>query len=92
MYATYLHICYKYVLILLHICDAPPTCPLVYPRRSSRCPNATVFVTIRMHAYMLQARAEEADAERERTLAETESLTMELRFAQEALQAAREQV
>jgi hypothetical protein len=45
-----------------------------------------------MHAYMLQARAEEADAERERTLAETESLTMELRFAQEALQAAREQV
>ncbi len=41
---------------------------------------------------MLQARAEEADAERARTLAETESLTVELRCAQEALQAAREQV
>ncbi len=41
---------------------------------------------------MLQARAEEADAERAHTFAETESLTVELRCAQEALQAAREQV
>ena len=41
---------------------------------------------------MLQARAEEAHAVRARALAETESLTVELRFAQEALQTAREQV
>ena len=41
---------------------------------------------------MLQARAEEADAVCVRALAEKESLTLELRFAQEALQTAREQV
>ena len=41
---------------------------------------------------MLQARAEEADAVRARALAETQSLMVELRFAQESLQTAREQV
>jgi hypothetical protein len=66
--------------------------PLVKLRRSSRCPNTTVFVTIRIHTYVLQARAEEAEAVCARALAETESLTLELRFSQEALQTAREQV
>ncbi len=45
-----------------------------------------------MYVYILQARAEEADEERTRALSETESLTVQLRCAQEALQAAREQV
>jgi hypothetical protein len=45
-----------------------------------------------MYVCILQARAEEADEERARALSETESLTVQLRCAQEALQAAREQV
>ncbi len=42
-----------------------------------------------MYVCILQARAEEAEA---RALSETESLTVQLRCAQEALEAAREQV
>ena len=49
-------------------------------------------MTIFIYIYILQARAEEADAERAQTVAEIESLTVELRCAEEALQAAREQV
>jgi hypothetical protein len=47
-----------------------------------------------MYVYVciLQARAEEADAERARSLAETESVTVQLLCTQEALEAAREQV
>ena len=41
---------------------------------------------------MMQARAEEADVVCACALVETESLTLELRFAQEALQSAKEQV
>ena len=56
------------------------------------CPHTTIYVTIFIYIYILQARAEEADAERAQTVAEIESLTVELRCAEEALQAAREQV
>ena len=45
-----------------------------------------------MYVCILQARAEEAEAERALALSDTESLTVQLRCAQEALEAARVQV